>query len=140
MELKYFALALFLPLSAIAQKIPAADPIKAACGATNENFKVSTDKSTDTPAPVPGKAQIFVEEVQDRVALCPIGCGIIVKVGVDGGWVGATSGNSFLATTVDPGEHHLCVAWQSKRTGLRKNLQLSASPLRQDRPTTSERM
>jgi hypothetical protein len=35
------------------------------------------------------------------------------RVGVDGVWVGATHGDSFLSFSVDPGEHHLCARWQS---------------------------
>ena len=34
------------------------------------------------------------------------------RMGIDGRWVGATHGNSYLFMTVDPGEHHLCASWQ----------------------------
>jgi hypothetical protein len=33
-------------------------------------------------------------------------------MGVDGKWVGATHGNSYMAFSVDPGEHHVCASWQ----------------------------
>jgi hypothetical protein len=36
-----------------------------------------------------------------------------IKVGMDGAWLGATKGNSYIFTTVEPGEHHLCANWQS---------------------------
>jgi hypothetical protein len=36
-----------------------------------------------------------------------------VKVGVDGAWVGANKGDSYVFTSVAPGEHHMCVNWQS---------------------------
>ncbi len=38
----------------------------------------------------------------------------MTKVGVDGNWVGANQGNSYFSFAVDPGEHHLCVNWQSR--------------------------
>lgn len=36
-----------------------------------------------------------------------------VKVGVDGAWVGAMHGNSYIFFSVSPGEHHACVNRQS---------------------------
>jgi hypothetical protein len=36
----------------------------------------------------------------------------IVKVGLDGAWVGANHGTSYLSFPVEPGEHHLCAEWQ----------------------------
>jgi hypothetical protein len=32
---------------------------------------------------------------------------------VDGAWVGAIRGNSYIFFSVQPGDHHLCVNWQS---------------------------
>jgi len=32
---------------------------------------------------------------------------------MDGAWLGATRTNSYIAFTVEPGEHHLCTSWQS---------------------------
>lgn len=37
----------------------------------------------------------------------------LTKVGMDGNWMGANHGNSYLLFTADPGEHHLCLNWQS---------------------------
>jgi hypothetical protein len=34
-------------------------------------------------------------------------------VGLDGAWVGANQGSSYFFFTAEPGEHHLCVNWQS---------------------------
>jgi hypothetical protein len=36
-----------------------------------------------------------------------------LRVGLDGKWVGAAKGDSYLSFSVDPGEHHLCTRWQS---------------------------
>jgi hypothetical protein len=43
----------------------------------------------------------------------------------DGGWIGATNGNSYFALTVDPGVHHLCASWQSAFKKIRKNVDLT---------------
>ena len=32
---------------------------------------------------------------------------------IDGQWVGADKGDSYLTFPVDPGDHHLCTNWQS---------------------------
>jgi hypothetical protein len=34
-------------------------------------------------------------------------------VDLNGAWVGANHGSSYLSFSVDPGEHHLCTNWQS---------------------------
>jgi len=36
-----------------------------------------------------------------------------IRVGLNGAWVGANHGTSYLSFSVDPGEHHLCTNWQS---------------------------
>jgi hypothetical protein len=36
---------------------------------------------------------------------------------VDGAWVGAVQGASWFSFTLPPGEHHMCVNWQSKLKG-----------------------
>jgi hypothetical protein len=38
---------------------------------------------------------------------------ITMRVGLDGSWIGAVRGNLYIANSVSPGEHHLCVQWQS---------------------------
>ncbi len=44
----------------------------------------------------------------------PIGCQVVTRIGVDGKWLGANCGNSYLSAVVPAGEHHLCADWQSK--------------------------
>ena len=34
-------------------------------------------------------------------------------VGLDGHWVGATRANSYFYLSTDPGDHNVCVQWQS---------------------------
>lgn len=43
-----------------------------------------------------------------------------IRVGMDGSWLGVNQGGSYLFFPVDPGEHHLCVDWQSKFKRLNK--------------------
>ena len=38
----------------------------------------------------------------------------LTKVGMDGAWVGANQGSSYFSLAVGPGEHHLCINWQSR--------------------------
>jgi hypothetical protein len=36
-----------------------------------------------------------------------------IRVGLNGNWVGANQGTSYISFTVDTGEQHLCANWQS---------------------------
>jgi hypothetical protein len=38
---------------------------------------------------------------------------VTARIGVDGTWVAATRGNSYLSFSVAPGGHHLCTDWLS---------------------------
>jgi hypothetical protein len=51
--------------------------------------------------------------VQDIGEARCTGCAL-TKVGLDGTWVGANQGSSYFFFTAEPGEHHLCVNWQSR--------------------------
>lgn len=76
----------------------------AACGSDKVKFDVS---NADTPQPDPvienGKALVYLIGYGDA----------ITKIGLDGGWVGANLGDSYFPFAVPPGEHHLCIKWQS---------------------------
>ncbi len=69
----------------------------------------------NSPLPAPGKALAYL--VQDNSFFDknkkdqPI-----VKWGVDGDWVGATRHKTYLAISLDPGEHHVCGEWQEPPT------------------------
>lgn len=84
-----------------------------ACGPTHVKFNVKTQKGTQPSiSPAEGKALIYVIEDYQKPAN-QIGGGPIVKVGLDGQWIGALRGNSYLLFSVDSGQHHLCANWQS---------------------------
>jgi hypothetical protein len=72
----------------------------------NVKFQVNVgDSHSPTPNVEPGKALVFVIEDQQYTGANDV----TVRVGLDGAWVGATQGDSYLFLTVEPGEHHLCV-------------------------------
>ena len=73
---------------------------EAGCGPDDLEFSVTTDESQH-PAPTPenGKALIYV--VQKATGT--------FKFGADGKWLGALKGGRYFYTSVEPGEHHLCV-------------------------------
>ena len=100
-----------------AQDIPAAI---AACGPAKIQFDVKADKYVAPPPQVPaGKALVYLFENIPRLPLH----GATVRVGVDGKWVGATEGETYLTFLVDPGVHHLCVwskanSWNPMEDGI----------------------
>jgi len=98
---------LFLASTAFAQSQPATS-----CGPDNVKFDGKVQYVYQPlPQPEPGKALVYVIEVFERPSgeiLTPT-----IRVGLDGSWVGANHGTSYLYFSVDPGEHHLCTNWQS---------------------------
>ena len=83
----------------------------AACGPWNVSFNVALDQSLHTPAqPAPGWALVYVIHDAGTSSLFAYPT---TKLGVDGKWVGANHGDSFLSFSVEPGEHHLCTTLQS---------------------------
>jgi hypothetical protein len=92
--------------------------VAAACGNKDIQFDVKKDGSQHLLVqPDPGKARIYF--VQDfGQTQCFGHCGITVRVGLSGVWVGANEDNSYFSVSVEPGEHHLCAtpqAWNLKR-------------------------
>jgi hypothetical protein len=98
-----------------------------ACGDDKARFDVKTLKNQPLPSiPAAGMAQIvFVENFDHGEGLC-VECKVTTRVGVDGQWVGADYGNSYFVYNVTPGEHHLCVDWQSAMPKLRQKVGLLA--------------
>lgn len=93
-------------LPAIAQD----NSLGAGCGDPAASFSVKTDRADDPPSqPDPGKALVFVLEDDSNFASFPKPT---TRAGIDGKWMGATHGNSYLYFSVDPGVHHLCASWQ----------------------------
>ena len=73
---------------------------EAGCGPDDLEFSVTTDESQHpAPAPENGKALIYV--VQKATGT--------FKFGADGKWLGALKGGTYFYTSVEPGEHHVCV-------------------------------
>lgn len=81
-----------------------------ACGPLNAEFqtKIDYNQSADFQ-PESGKALVFVVEDQKFHAAKEV----TARIGLDGAWVGATHGDSYIFFPVDPGEHHLCADWRS---------------------------
>ena len=81
-----------------------------ACGPLHINFETSPSTNRPPAQPEPGKALVYVAEDYPYTMGAPT-----FKIGLDGAWMGATHGSSYLFFSVDPGEHHMCVRWQSHR-------------------------
>ena len=107
---------LLLSASALAQTKPAA--VTDACGPKGVVFDVKTDNSQHTLAqPEAGKAILYV--VSHSGLACGPGGWCMMRVGLDGKWVGAFKRrpsslyNFYFYVSVEPGEHHVCVNAQS---------------------------
>lgn len=99
---------IFLAALAFAQNATNAAPVQAACGPPQTQFQIKTENKAGTePQAESGKALIYVVEDQRFKYVKEV----TVRIGVDGAWVGATRGPSYLTLSVEPGEHHFCVDW-----------------------------
>lgn len=98
----------------------------AACGPKEDKMKVTAENAKDLLSePEPGKALVYVIE-DDGVANRIIGGNITWRVGMDGSWVATLNRHSPYTTfSVTPGEHHLCVNWQSSLDYLAKATNLA---------------
>jgi hypothetical protein len=82
-----------------------------ACGPDNSKFEVQTAKAQNVSMqPDAGKDLVVFIEDDSEFASHPAPP---TRAGLDGSWMGATHGNSFLSFSIDPGEHHLCASWQT---------------------------
>ena len=98
---------------AIAQDRSADLRAAAGCGPAAAEFSVKVDKNQHVVTqPEPGKALVFMIAQEDPEDSYKIG-DITTRVGLDGTWVGANYGESYLSFPLVPGEHHVCVDWQS---------------------------
>jgi hypothetical protein len=98
-------------LALAAGQLPEVPAVKAACGPDNVKFNVTPSGRQPAAQPETGKALVYVVEQYDKPTnelVTPT-----VRVGLDGAWVGANYGTSYLFFSVEPGEHHLCSDWQS---------------------------
>jgi hypothetical protein len=103
----------------------------AGCGPSNVEFNVKTDKNQHpTSQPAPGKAMVYI--FNNLLSSTSINIGnVTVRVGLDGEWVGANRGDSYFYFPVAPGDHRICVQWQSgfgRFSKLASAASLSAEP------------
>jgi hypothetical protein len=108
-------LAIFLfALPSFAQDQAPVARAAAGCGPSETQFDVKTDKNNHPVAqPEAGKALVFVIEEERRDPDYTYIGAVTTRVGLDGAWVGANHGKSYFFFTVAPGEHNVCVNWQS---------------------------
>ncbi|MFZ0418898.1 MAG: hypothetical protein WAM04_12440 [Candidatus Sulfotelmatobacter sp.] len=113
---------LLFAASAFAQDQSAIVAAQAACGAKDVKFDAKQNTTQHpTPQPESGKALVYVIGDLGLCSDCSGGKSFsltdvddaVVKVGMDGGWVGAIRGSSYLFFPAEPGAHHLCLNWQS---------------------------
>jgi len=103
---------LLLASSAFAQSQPAPVSPATSCGPSNVKFDVTLNNNQHAVGqPDPGRALVYVIGVFRRP---PGELGTpTIRVGLNGAWIGANHGASYLSFSVDPGEQHLCTNWQS---------------------------
>jgi|WetSurMetagenome_2_1015567.scaffolds.fasta_scaffold713294_1 hypothetical protein len=80
------------------------------CGAPTVKFAVKTAKGRHPAQPEAGKALVYFIEDDSNFSSFPKPT---TRAGLNGKWVGATHGNSYLYFAVNPGVHHLCASWQT---------------------------
>jgi hypothetical protein len=101
------------PILVLAQNQADTARSAAGCGPDEVQFDVKTDKNQHAlPSPEPGKALVVVFEDEKTGTSLKIG-GVTTRVGLDGKWAGANHAESYFAFPADPGDHRLCVNWQS---------------------------
>jgi hypothetical protein len=101
-----------LAATAVAQDQPAITAAVATCGPKDVNFDVKADQNQH-PVPQPDSQKALVYVVQEFGQVECRGCAV-TKIGLDGVWVGANKGNSYIYFFAEPGERHLCMNWQSR--------------------------
>jgi hypothetical protein len=107
--------------SALAQDPSAALAAEAACGPKEITFDAKQDSTQHpTPQPEAGKALMYLIEDLGRCVDCGRASlsprdvdNAVVKVGIDGRWVGAGRGDSYLLIPAAPGDHDRCLNWLS---------------------------
>lgn len=102
---------ILIALPALAQEtrmIPAGIP---ACGNLSARFEVKTGNGPRSVQPEPGRALVYFIQNDRNFNAIPKPT---TRLGVDGKWLGATHGDSYLYAFVDPGVHHLCASRQSR--------------------------
>ena len=112
--MKRFLLAVLVWTAPLLAQNPATDPRTAAgCGPLHSEFSVKVDKNDhNLQQPDPGKALVYVI-VQERPDYALKIGDVTTRIGVDGNWVAANHGPSYAVFAISPGDHRICVDWQS---------------------------
>ncbi|HEY4381052.1 MAG TPA: hypothetical protein VGN01_11955 [Acidobacteriaceae bacterium] len=116
----------FVTVSGLAQKVPdAASPI-AACGEAATTFSVSRGPVGDNATAAPeDKATVYIVEVYNLKDKGRFNRPTL-RQGLDGTWLGATQGFTYVSASVAPGVHHLCSRWQSMFGSLSQQISLNS--------------
>lgn len=109
--MKTLVAVMLLAAYGLAQQSSTPPAFHEACGPRQMKFDTSTSTARPQAQPEPGKALVYVVEDLPTVG-ATIGAPTF-KIGLDGAWMGATHGSSYLFFSVNPGEHHMCLRWQS---------------------------
>lgn len=118
---KIMWLALLWAVPAFAQGNEAELRKAAGCGPAKEEYHAKVAKNKHTVRePDSSKAMVYVivEEFPSPSNFTYLG-NITTRVGLDGNWVGANYGESFVSFAVEPGEHRICSDWQSQHKSQR---------------------
>lgn len=92
--------------------------LPAACGPDSTQYKVSTVKTAPVLTPAPGQALlVYIQKEGGDFIGSPLS-----RLGVDGSWVGAVKGQSFLTVSIAPGSHSICASRQSSAREEKDNL------------------
>ncbi len=111
-------------------KAKALQEVRAACGDYRVNFHVEERYTSDVVPPgQKDEARIYVFGMY--------GAGQqfgnpTIRLGMDGHWMGAIRGASYLFFSAEPGEHHLCAQWQSRFKGLKYLIWLTSVNVQAD--------
>lgn len=91
--------------------------LPAGCGVDAVQYKVKTEKGGSLAAAEAGKAQlVFVQMTEGEGGGVPLS-----RFAVDGDWVGAATGKSYMVVAVAPGAHTLCASRQSSARAEKDN-------------------
>src|ERR1700722_140196 len=102
----FFTTIVFCVSPALAQDQTAAARTAAGCGPNQTQFDVKRDDTLHLLAqPEPGKAIVYVFEPDLTFGT--------MRIGIDGSWVGATNGRTYLYFSLAPGQHNVCAESQS---------------------------
>ena len=74
--------------------------------------------------PSPGQATLYIIELYNLRDKGRFNRPTI-RQALDGSWIGATQGFTYLEATVAPGTHHLCSRWQSHSSNLSDQISLN---------------